>query len=78
MIEVLKQKEQVKAQRIRRYEKEINHYIQNKKFKGDTKQFYRYLEAKNTEIRDHPRMEEVELQWKSLRETNQNIIKMQN
>jgi hypothetical protein len=45
-------------------------YIQNKMFKEDTKQFYRYLGAKTTSINDHPHMEEVELYWKSLWEEN--------
>jgi hypothetical protein len=37
---------QAKAQRIRRYERRKNQYIQNKLFKEDTNQFYRYLGAK--------------------------------
>jgi len=36
-----------------------------KEFKEDVKQFYRYLEVKTTDIKDHPQME-VELYWKSL------------
>jgi hypothetical protein len=51
---------------MRRYEKRKNQYIQNKMFKEDTKQFYRYLGVKTTAINDHPHMEEVELYWKSL------------
>jgi hypothetical protein len=46
LIENLKQKIQAKAHRIRRYERRKNQYIQNKLFKEDTKQFYRYLGAK--------------------------------
>jgi hypothetical protein len=65
LIEKVKQTVQPKAQRIRRYEKRKNLYIQNKLFK-DTKNFYRYWEAETVEMKDHPRMEEVELYWKSL------------
>jgi hypothetical protein len=66
LIEELKQKVQAKAERMRRYEKRKNQYIQNKMFKEDTKEFYQYLGAKTTAINDHPHMEEVELYWKSL------------
>jgi hypothetical protein len=34
-------------------------------FRKHTKQFYRYLGAKTIDIKDHPRMEEAELYWKS-------------
>jgi hypothetical protein len=69
LIEELKQEVQVKAQRMRRYEKrKKKQYIQNKMFKEDTKQLYRYLGAKSTAISDHPHMEEVELYWKSQKE----------
>jgi hypothetical protein len=66
MIENLKQKIQAKAQRIGRYERRKNQYIQNKLFKEDTKQFYRYLGAKTIAMKDQPHMEEVESYWKSL------------
>jgi hypothetical protein len=60
LIEDLKQKIQAKAQRIRRYEKRKNQYIQNKLFKEDTKQFYRYLGAKNIAMKEQSHMEEME------------------
>jgi hypothetical protein len=66
LIENLKQKIQAKAQRIRRYEKRKNRYIQNKLFKENTKQFYRYLGAKTIAMKEQPHMEEVESYWKSL------------
>jgi hypothetical protein len=40
--------------------------MQNKMFKKDTQKFYRYLGVKTVEIKDHPRLKEVELYWKSL------------
>jgi aromatic ring-opening dioxygenase catalytic subunit (LigB family) len=61
LIEELKQKLQAKAQRMRRYEKRKNQYIQNKMFKEDTKQFYQYVGVRTTAINDHLHMEEVEL-----------------
>jgi hypothetical protein len=66
LTEELKQKVQAKAQRMRRYEKRKKQYIQNKMFKEDTKQFYRYLGAKITAINNHSHMEEAALYWKSL------------
>jgi hypothetical protein len=60
----------VKAQRIRRHVRRKNQYIQNKLFKENTKQFFRYLGAKTTAIKDQPHMEEVESYWKSLWEEN--------
>ena len=41
--ETLKQKIQLKAQRIRRYEKRKKFYRQNNTFKSDEKNFYREL-----------------------------------
>jgi hypothetical protein len=57
---------QTKAQRLRRYEKRENQYIQNKMFKEYTKIFYRNLGMKDLEAREHPSMEEAETYWKSL------------
>ena len=47
LTEILKQKVQAKAQRIRKYEKRETQYSQNKMFKEDTKRFYRNLGMKN-------------------------------
>jgi hypothetical protein len=52
MTETLKQKVQAKAQRIIRYEKRKNQYIQNKMFNEDIKKFYRNLGTKNIEARE--------------------------
>ena len=41
--ETLKQKIQLKAQRMRRYEKRAKFYRQNSAFKFDKKKFYREL-----------------------------------
>jgi hypothetical protein len=61
LTETLKQKVQAKAQRIRRYEKRENQYIQNKLFKEDTKKIYRNLGIKSIETKDHPPMPEAEV-----------------
>jgi len=66
LTEILKQKLQAKAQRIRRYEKRETHYSQCKMFKEDTKNFYRILGMKNMEAREPPSMAETETYWKSL------------
>ncbi|PNF19358.1 hypothetical protein B7P43_G06722 [Cryptotermes secundus] len=66
LIEKLKQKIQAKAQRIRRYEKRKNQYIQNKMFKENTNRFYRHLGAKAIEVTAHPNMQEVEFYWQAI------------
>jgi hypothetical protein len=66
LTETLKQKVQAKTQRIRRYEKRVTQYSQNKMFKEDTKKFYRNLGMKNTGARKPPSMAEAETYWKSL------------
>ena len=66
LTEILKQKVQAKAQRIRRYEKRETQYTQNKMFKEDIKKFYRNLGMKNIEAREPPSMAEAETYWKSL------------
>ena len=64
--ELLKQKLQVKAQRIRRYEKRSNFYRHNKIFNTDAKKFYRQLGKETIEIKDPPQMQEVETFWKNI------------
>ena len=64
LTETLKQKLQIKAQRIRRYEKMETQYSQTKMFKEDTKKFYRNLGMKYIETREPPSMTEVETYWK--------------
>jgi len=66
LTEILKQKVQAKAQKIRRYEKRDTHYSQNKMFKEDTKKFYRNLSIRNIKVREPPSMAEAETYWKSL------------
>jgi len=61
LTEILKQKVQAKAQRIRRYEKRETQYNQNKMFKEDTKKFYRNLGMKNIEASEPPSMAEADL-----------------
>ena len=48
--ETLKQKIQLKAQRIRRYEKRKKFYRQNNTFKSDEKNFYRELGSLKKEL----------------------------
>ena len=60
LAEILKQKVQAKAQRIRRYEKRETQRIQNKMFKEDTKKFSKSFGATNTEARKTPSMTGVQ------------------
>jgi hypothetical protein len=52
----LNYKVEAKTRRIRRNEKRNNQYIQNKMFKEDTKQFYRYMGTETLQMEDHPHM----------------------
>jgi hypothetical protein len=58
--EILKQKVQAKAQRIRRYEKREIQCIQKRMFKENTKKFSRSFGATNTEARKTPSMTGVQ------------------
>ena len=64
--EILKQKIQVKAQRVRRFEKRTKFYRQNKIFQTDAKRFYREIGKKQIEIKEVPTMQEVEKFWESI------------
>ena len=66
LTEILKQKFQAKAQRIRRYEKKETQYSQKKMFREDTKKIYRNLGMKNIEAREPSPMTEAETYWKSV------------
>ena len=64
--EVLKQKIQVKAQRLRRFDKRTKFYRQNKIFKTDAKKFYREIGKSKIEVKEPPKNEEVEEFWNDI------------
>ena len=64
--EVLKQKIQLKAQRIKRFEKRSNFYRQNKIFQTDAKRFYREIGKQSTEIKEAPTIEKVQEFWQAI------------
>ena len=64
--ERIKQKVQVKAQRIRRFEKRTKFYRQNKIFKTDVKKFYLETGKQPIEIKEPPSIKEVEKFWKKI------------
>ena len=64
--EILKQKVQAKAQRIRRYEKRGKFFRQNKLFKTDTKIFYRQLGKEQKKVDKVPSANEIEDFWKKI------------
>jgi hypothetical protein len=78
LTETLKQKEQAKAQRIRRYEKRETQYSQNKMFKEDTKKFYRNLGMKKTEARKPPLWQKQRRTGSHFGEKKHSIMKEQN
>ena len=61
--ETLKQKIQLKAQRMRRYENRTKFYKQNSTFKTDKNKFYRELGKSQVNVEKHPSKEEVETFW---------------
>ena len=64
--ERLKQRMQLKAQRLRRYEKRNKFFRQNKVFKEDAKKFYRELGKGILEVKEPPEEEDVEQFWNDL------------
>ena len=64
--EIVKQKIQVKAQRVRRFEKRTKFYRQNKIFQTDAKRFYREIGKKQIDIKEVPTMQEIEKFWESI------------
>ena len=57
--EIMKQKMQANAQRLRRF-KESKFYRKNKIFKEDTKKLYCELGKKSIEVNEPPEIQEVE------------------
>ena len=57
--ERIKQKVQVRAQKIRRFEKRAKFYRQNKIFKTDAKKFYREMGKQPIKIKEPPSIKEI-------------------
>ena len=64
--ETTKQKMQLKAQRIRRYERRSKFYRQNMIFKTDARKFYREVGKEKVAVKDTPPIEKVEEFWKGI------------
>ena len=64
--ETLKQKIQVNAQRLRRYDKRNRLYRQNKIFKTDAKKFYREIGKGAINIEEPPVDEEMKKFWNDI------------
>ena len=64
--ETIKQKMQLKAQRIRRYEKRSKFYRQNMVSKTFAKKFYREVGKETIRVAEIPSIEEVEEFWKNI------------
>ena len=75
--EELKQKLQVKAQRLRRFNKRTKFYRQNKIFETDAKKFYREIGKETITVENVPSAEEVTEFWNKIwgeeKEHNQNV-----
>ena len=63
--ETLKQKIELKVQRLRRYEKRTKFYRQNNILKTDKKKFYRKLGKQQVNVEKPPSKEETETFWTS-------------
>ena len=73
--ETLKQKIELKVQRLRRYEKRTKFYRQNNILKTDKKKFYRKLRKSQVNVEKPPSKEEVETFWTSLLGTEKDFNK---
>jgi len=78
LIETLKQKEQAKAQKIRRQGIRETQYSQIQMFKEDTKKIYRKLGLKNIEAREPPLWQKQRHTGSQYGEKKQSIMKEQN
>ena len=80
--ETLKQKIQLKAQRICRYEKNPKFYRQNNTFKSDKKKFYRESGSKQINVEKPPTRDEIEIFrkkiWGMHKEFNENAEWLKN
>ena len=64
--ENLKQKMQLKAQRLRRFDKRTKFYRQNKIFSTDAKKFYREIGKGTIPVEEPPSQEELERFWNNI------------
>ena len=64
--ETLKQKNELKAQRICRYEKRTKFRGQNNIIKSEKKKFYRKLGSKQINFEKPPTRDEIEIFWKKV------------
>ena len=64
--EMIKQKMQLKSQRMRRYDKRSKFYRKNMILKTDAKKFYREVGKEKILIRQAPPIENVEKYWKTV------------
>ena len=71
--ETLKQKIQVKAQRLRSYDKKIRFYRQNKIFKTDAKKFYREIGKGTINIEEPSVDEEMTKFWNDIWRKEKNV-----
>ena len=68
--EILKQRIQAKAQRLRRLTKRSNFFWHNKLFREDTKKLYRELNSNKIVVHSPPTIKEVEDFWSGIWETD--------
>ena len=61
--ESLKQRMQIKAQRLRRFDTRDRFYRQNKIFQTDARKFYRQIGKMKIDVKEHPEVEEIEKFW---------------
>ena len=64
--ETIKQKVQLKTQRVQRFEKRSKFYRQNNIFKSDAKRFYREVGKEPIKVEKIPEVEEIETFWKNI------------
>ena len=64
--ESLKQRMQVKAQRLRRFDKRDRFYRQNKIFQTDARKFYRHIGKGKIDVKEHPEVKEIEEFWNNI------------
>ena len=76
--ETLKQKIQVKAQRLHRYDKQNRFYWQNKIFKTDAKKFYREIGKGTINIEEPPVNKEMMKFWNDIWGKEKDLITRQN
>ena len=64
--ESLKQIMQVKAQRLRRFDKRDQFYRQNGIFQTAARKFYRQIGKGKIDVKEHPEIKEIEKFWNNI------------